>query len=157
MVPVDGKDAIATFMQSMMDTIVEKYAAEGVELPERQYLAVGEVVLDTEQLTVSFIQMYLGPPGHQPDAVSRCHDPRSAVFQVQLTRCVPSPTTRTSGPTAQAMTDHTWEKTADAWLLMDGVLEAYRDDFLGVMVDVSVSPAQGGFQSVILNVTSGIP
>lgn len=157
MPPVDGKDAIYDLMQRVLDSIVIKFEQEEIELPERRYLSVGEVAHDCEQLTISFIQMYLGPPGQQAEAPSQCHDPRTAVIQVELTRTMPPNESRSSGPSPNAMNERTHDRTTDAWLLMDASLEAFQNEFTGVLTDVSVTNPQGGYQSVVLNLVVGIP
>ena len=55
------------------------------------------------------------------------------------------------------MNERTHERTTDAWLLMDSSLEAFQNEFTGVLTDVSVTNAQGGYQSVVLNLVVGIP
>lgn len=152
-------EAIATVMTDILDSIASVYEEAGVELPERQFIAMNSVVNDNcEQLSVAFQQMYMGPPGDQLETPSRCNDPRSIVLQIQLFRCIPVPQGRGNvPPTPEQMDESTRILTADCWLLMDGALSSIPAQWLGGIADVSVTDALGGYQAVQLNVVVAVP
>lgn len=153
---VPDTEVVGALMQNVLDKILALFEYEDVSLPDRQYLAVGRTAHDCEQLTVSFQQMYLGPPGARADQPVRCHSPRSVVLTVQLVRCIVMPTGRSTTPNATATTDRTLSRMKDAWLLMDAVTQSL-DDNLGIFGEVVVTDPQGEYQAIVLNVTVGVP
>ena|ERR1044072_3462096 len=153
---VPDVEAVFTLMQQLLDDIVYHFAENDVDLPGRQYVTVGQTAHDCEQLTVGFIQMYLGTPGDRIEVPQNCQAPRSIVLTVQLVRKVALPQGRTTPPDPEEITELTKQKTGDAWLLMDAVQKNACDTF-GVIADVSVTNPQGEYQAVQLNVSVGVP
>lgn len=154
---VQGKDATGALMQAVLDSIVAKFEEEGVDLPDRRYLATGATAHDCEQLTVSFVQMYLGTPGDPAESPQRCDSPRSVVLSVQLVRCLPTTPPRASGPQPAAISGMTERQTQDAWLLMDGAFGPIQNLWLDVLADVTVTDPQGQYQAIVLNLTVAVP
>lgn len=155
---VPNKDAVHAMMRVILDSINQVFQDEDVTLPDRQFTSVGAVPHDCEQLYISFVQMYLGPVGAEADEAQNCDSPRTAVMQIQLVRCIPRPTQRGAPPAAEVLDESTQQLTADAWLLMDGVGAANDAlDRPGMMADVSVTDASGGYQAVQLNLSMMVP
>lgn len=152
----DVVESLGVLLENVLDGVASTFDLANVVLPEKQYIATGEVAHDCEQVTVSLIQMYLGAPGSQSEEPQRCNVPRSAVLQIQIARCLPPAAPRSTGPSVAAMTEMTKIQARDSWLLMDAALSAV-DDYAGVLADVSVTNPAGGFQAVVLNLTVAVP
>ena len=64
---ISSVDPDALNLKNMMDQVLEKvtsvFTSFGVPLPSRCYWTMGAPAIDCEQLVVSFVQVYLGPPG----------------------------------------------------------------------------------------------
>lgn len=139
----------------LLAKVGEIFAQCGVPLPDRQYIALASPAQDCEQVTVAWQQSYIGPPGDEASAPQRCESPRSAVFQVVITRCIPVADDRNRAPKVDALTESSKALMQDAWLLLTSVNA--MDDYLGVIATVEAGEAQGGLQSVILTLTLGVP
>jgi hypothetical protein len=81
--------ALSQLMTDVLTAIENTYLSAGVSLPDRRYWLMGEPVVDCEQLTVGFIQAYIGPPGDEASTPQNCDAVKTAVLQVQVWRCVP--------------------------------------------------------------------
>lgn len=109
-------DLIFQTASDILDCIVEGFAEANVDLPARQYVHQGEVALDCEQLVVTFSGLvHTLPLGGEE--VTNCPPPRSAVFDVWLTRCVPGLKDGGKDPTAAELTDSAEALQTDAWVL----------------------------------------
>lgn len=164
-IDVSGVSEDATHLRDMMAGVLGRvqnvFQSYNVNLPARQYWTIGTPVIDCEQVVVSFIQMYLGTPGDEAQQPQRCNVPRSAVISISIARQVP-----VVGPGGRAPLPSTIEKAAevtaiDAYVLMDCVREFDMWDEtgygLGVIATVDVGEAQGGFQTVNMQLTMAIP
>lgn len=159
----------------IMNTVVATYAEHGIDLPARRYLAVGGVgmtVHDCEQLTVSFEQGYSGLPGNQAETPARCGGPRTGVYVIEVVRAVAEPNTAVANPATPApsrfgqevtgvqplppdvQSDIARKQMVDAMLLLDAGLRAGETTLTGSLVDVSAGQPQGGFQGMILTLTT---
>jgi len=155
------EDSIFNALEVVLESINGVYSSAGVELPTRQLLTVGgpgEEPHDCEQVTVSFDQLYSGPPGEQAQVPARCESPRTAVVVVEVVRCLPiSKNPRQLLSTAE-ITDFAMLQMKDAWLLMDAGLKTGEAlAFTGALADVTAGPASGGYQAMVMNLIIGIP
>jgi hypothetical protein len=150
----------------MLDEILSRvqagYAQAGVDLPDRKYWTLSAPAVDCEQLVVSFVQAYIGPPGDEAATPQRCQSPRSAAIDIQVVRCVPTVGTRGTMPAPAAIQASSEQLAIDAWLLLDIAAELDTWDSLGgpglgVIATVDANQAQGGYQGVTLHLTSAIP
>ena len=143
---------------SRLETLGETY---DMDLPERRYWTMGTPVDDCEQVVVSFVQMYIGPPGDEATSPQRCNSPRTAVMQVAITRCIPVVTARGHAPSPTDIQAASERLAWDAYFLLEVSLDldTWSDVFpgLGIIATVEVGEAQGGFQSTIMSVTTAIP
>lgn len=158
----------------ILNTVVATYADQGVDLPERRYLAVGgpgSTVHDCEQLTVSFEQAFSGLPGNQAQEPAKCSGPRSAVFVIEVVRQLPLSNTAAANPTtpvpsrygnvvegvailpAEVQSDIARKQMIDGMLLLDAGLRAGETTVVGSLADVSAGQPQGGFQAMTLTLT----
>lgn len=153
---------LVTMMDEVLTRVKAAYAASGVELPSRAYWTLGSPAVDCEQVVVSFIQGYIGPPGDEASSPQRCNSPRSAALDIQVSRCVPGLGSRGRIPKATEIQAGSEQLAIDAWLLLDiaASLDSW-DSFggpgLGVIATIDVSEPSGEIQSVVLHLTAAIP
>jgi hypothetical protein len=167
MYEIDGTGVLedATNLRDMMDGVLERvetiFQSYNVELPQRRYWSIGQPAIDCEQVVVSFMQMYLGAPGDEATTPQRCHVPRSAVITISIARAVPIVGQNGRPPSQEKIQQSSAVSTIDAWVLMDAVkLFDMWDNTgygLGVIATVEITPPEGGFQSVIMNLTMAVP
>lgn len=150
----DTHDDLYDLAVFILAKIQEIFAREGVDLPDRQYVTSGQPAQDCEQVTVAFQQMYIGPPGDEASAPQRCDGPRSATFQIAITRCISVGDKRGNPPTAAQLQADARRLMRDATILMNSVNEL--DDYLGVIVTLEATDPEGGMQSVVMSVTLGV-
>lgn len=155
----------STNLRDMMDGILERvetiFQSYNVELPQRRYWTIGQPAIDCEQLVVSFIQMYLGAPGDEATTPQRCHVPRSAVVTISIARSVPIVGANGRPPGPDKIQQAASTSAIDAWVLMDAVKLFDMWDGsgygLGVIATVDITPPEGGFQTVNMNLTLAVP
>ena len=159
MIPEDEEDyavSLVNLCNSVLESVISVFEQFGVGLPERRYVTVGQTVHDCEQVTVSFQQLYLGPPGDQAQTPQKCTAPRTAFLNVEIVRSLALPG-RTGKPSADAMQTNAETKLVDAYLLLKAGADAVDQWGIGVIADVTVGEASGDRQAVILNVTLAVP
>lgn len=160
--------------ERIMNAVVATFAEHEIDLPERRYLAVGGqgmTVHDCEQVTVSFEQGYTGLAGNQAQEPVRCDAPRSGVYIVEIVRALPQPNTSDANPAttvpsrfgqvttgveilpADVQSEIARVQMRDAILLMDASLRA-ADTTLGSLADVAAGQPQGGYQAMVLTLTT---
>ncbi len=166
MAPTEDARSIVTMMDKILERVQTGFAEAGVELPERRYWTLGLPAADCEQLVVSFNQAYIGPPGDEASEPQRCDAPRTAQIDIQVLRCIPTPTgSRGRAPTASAIQGASEAQAIDAWVLLDiaCTLDTWDDPSgfpgpgFGVIATVDAGEAQGGFQGPVLHLTVAIP
>lgn len=153
--------ALALLMQDVLRAVESTYASANVPLPERRYWLMEAPAVDCEQVTVSFIQAYIGPPGDQASLPQPCDAIKTAVLQIQVHRCIPTANAKGKTPSPEAIIVASERLAIDAYLLLDSASALEMWDpigpGLGVIATVEVTEPQGGFQGVILNLTLAIP
>lgn len=160
-----GRTAEVRSLSDLLDGIVERviagYEAAGVSLPDRRYWTMQTPAADCEQMVVSFIQAYIGPVGDEAATPQRCESPRSAVCDVQVSRCAPGLQARGRAPTPEQIQTAAVALAIDAWLLLDisGTFDQwdYAGPGMGVIATVDVGEPAGGYQAVTLHCTLAIP
>lgn len=148
---------IHALMQNILESIVQVYTDDDVELPDRHVLSVGLAPHDCEQVNVSLDQLYIGGPGDQAEQPMRCDAPRTVGLTVQIVRCIPTPKDRRSGVSPAEMSASSSQMATDFWLIMDGIMASEAANYLGALVDVAASPPSGGYQAVQASVVVGVP
>lgn len=154
--------SLVSLLEKVLASVVAGYAAASVDLPERRYWTMQQPSADCEQLVVSFLQTYIGPPGDEASQPQRCNSPRSASLTVQVVRCIPTVSAKGRPPTAEQIQDGSEPLAVDAWLLLDIASDLeqwdpYGGPGLGVIATVDADEPQGGYQSVSLRLTMAIP
>ena len=153
---------LATFMQETLDRVVNIYNSYNMPLPERRYWTMADPAMDCEQLVVSFIQMYIGPPGDEVTEPRRCNDPRSATIHISVTRNVPIAGPSGSPPEPQYIQMASVPQAYDAWILLQSAAEldtwATSGGFgLGIIATVETGEPEGGLQTTVMTITSAVP
>lgn len=160
-VSVDA-NPIAVFLGEILSKVVNIYSSYNMPVPERRYWTMADPAMDCEQLVVSFIQAYIGPPGDEVTAPRRCMDPRSATIHISVTRKVPTVGQNNRPPSPEAIQQASIAQAYDAWILLDSAAEldtwATAGGFgLGVIATVETSEPQGGLQTTVMTMTSAVP
>jgi len=152
---------LADHLQNVLDKVVQTYQSYSMPIPDRQYWTVGQPVVDCEQIVVTFMQMYIGSPGDEAVEPRRCSDPRSATINILVSRCIPVVGPGGRAPSAERIQNGSLMAAYDAWILLESVrlLDTWDQTSygLGVIATVETPPAEGGFQSVMLTMTSAVP
>ncbi len=167
MATIDGNGFTedANRLTDMLDGVLERvetvFQSYNVPLPNRRYWMIGSPALDCEQVVISFIQMYLGPPGAEVSQPQRCNVPRSATIMIQISRRVPVVGQNGKPPSGSTIQQNSALSTVDAWVLMESIKEFDMwDDTgygLGVIATLEITGPEGGFQTVGLQLTMAVP
>lgn len=124
-------DAIYDVARATLDVVVAAYIDAGVDLPDRQYVADGTPAWDCDQVTVYAERTFSGFAGQEVVAPLDCLHIRSAVFWVEIARCVPALTNRGAAPTAAAIEASAQVILRDPIIVANALVQAYRDGELG--------------------------
>lgn len=153
--------AISQLMATVLDKVETVYDSYNMPLPARRYWTFGQSVVDCEQVVVSLVQMYLGPPGGEIAEPRRCNDPRTAILEVSVSREVPVVQPNGAPPTANAIINGNLASAYDSWILMESAaqLDTWETTGygLGVIATVQAIGPEGGFQTVVLTLTLAVP
>lgn len=161
-----GINYVGNLAQHILATINEKFAEEEVDLPTLQMITLGGRGATTqlcEQLSVSIEQLYSGLPGDQAQQAVSCTAPQSAVFAVELVRCLPSPVPKGRSTPMPARDDANQQTVAslalmhDMQILLDAGMLACKATWLEKgIVDVTTAVAEGNYQTITMNVITAI-
>lgn len=160
-----GVSEDATNLRDMMQGVLERvqavFQSYNVELPTRKYWTMGQPAVDCEQLVVSFVQMYLGPPGAQVGEPQRCNVPRSASLDITLSRATPIVGQNGRPPAPEKIEEASTIMAYDSWVLMESLNQLDMWDEtgygVGVIATLSAGSAEGGFQTTTLTITMAVP
>jgi hypothetical protein len=158
-------DSEALNLKYLLDGVLERavsvFQSYNVPLPTRQYWTVGEQAIDCEQLVLTFVQMYLGPPGDQASTPQRCHVVRTAVMTLSLSRSIPTVGQNGRPPSSDTIESAAQIAAVDAWVLMQSVnlFDMWEEGGfgVGVIATVDVPPPEGGFQTINMQLTMAVP
>ena len=152
---------IVDFLDEVLQRIVDAFESFNIPVPARQYWTVGQPALDCEQLVVTLIQIYLGPPGDQASSPQRCNQPRTAVMTVMISREIPTVGQNGRAPSADKIYEAAKISAIDAYALMRVINEfdVWEEGGYGpgVIATADIGEPAGGFQSVNLQLTMAIP
>lgn len=145
----------------VLEIIRSRFAEYEVELPSRQFVQIGgrgSTVHEGEQLSISMEQVYSGLPGAQAQEPTRCSEPMTVVFGVELVRCVPTPSNggRSTKPmpvSVEKIEETAEQQSKDAQILLEAGLIAAESTWLqGGMADVTAGTPEGGMQALVMTV-----
>jgi hypothetical protein len=157
----DDVTNIVTFMDGVLERIVATFQSYSIPLPTRRYWTVGQSVVDCEQLVVTLMQVYLGPPGDQASTPHRCNMPRTAVMSVTIAREFPIAQANGRPPTPDKIQEASQISAIDAYALMGSInlLDVWEPGGYGtgVIATAEMVPPEGGFQMVSMQLTMAIP
>lgn len=155
----EGDDWVANFMERVLDTIVDAFHEDGVDLPERRYITYGTPAADCAQLTVALQQLYLGSPGLPALEPSPCSAPTSAVLRIEVLREVPIPADREMTVPVEQMIGSAKVQIRDAQILMQAVSRMCGGTWgsMGVFADVLMGTEQGAYAGPVMTLTAGVP
>jgi hypothetical protein len=157
----EGALNIVDFLDGVLERVEATFQSYNVPLPARRYWTVGQTAIDCEQLVLTLIQVYLGPPGDQASAPQRCNMPRTAVMAVTIAREIPVVGQNGRPPSAEKITDGAKISAIDAYVLMSSInsLDMWESGGygVGVIATADVTPPEGGFQVVNMQLTMAIP
>jgi hypothetical protein len=160
---IQDMQSVGDTFDLILETIESIFEQANVPLPERRYLYVGDqgqTAHDCEQLTISLAQLQNGPPGAQDGLPTRCDQPKTGIFYVELVRCVADkPKTggrgRVNTPTPADLSMHAKAQAIDMYLLMEAGLLAGQQ-FLNAITSVIAGPVGGDYQAMVLELMIGI-
>lgn len=146
----------------LRDAVLQDLTNAGRDLPERVYVANGDVAFDEcEQLSVELERVYVGAPAIEDVNVNRVPVgiQRSVEYQITLTRCVPGPDNGGNPPSVVEIEDSAEALMLDGWALWKGLLTRKSEKTLlaGACSDVSIGALephgpegnQGGWKCLV--------
>ena len=152
---------VKNLLDNILDTVVSIFQSYNVPLPHRQYWTTGQVAIDCEQLSVSLVQLYLGPPGDQASMPQRCNMPRTAVMMITIAREIPVVGMNGRPPSPEKISEGAQISAVDSWVLMQSLnlLDQWEPGTFGVgtIATVDIPPPEGGFQVVNMQLTIAVP
>ncbi len=109
---------IPTFLDFVLQSVVDEYEARAVDLPERRYWMVGTPAYDCGQVVVHATTLNLGLP-EAAQLLTSCDAGWTLQFYVTVLRCAPVASTRGGAPTAASIQSAAAESAADMEILME--------------------------------------
>ena len=138
---------IVALLDGVLQRVVNTFNSYNVPLPGRQYWTVGQQAVDCEQLTVTLIQIYLGPPGDQASQPQRCNTARTAVMTVSISREIPTVGQNGRPPSASKIQEAAQISAIDAYILMQSLneLDTWEPGGygVGVIATADIPPPEG--------------
>jgi hypothetical protein len=156
--PYTWADQISYAAESVLDAAKEALFTHNRVVPAVVYATEGTPVHDGEQLTISLVQSYYGQPGDQAEQPSLCNGIISAVFQLELVRCVASSynlKTKTGG-TVEEKHESALELYKDASTLIRTPNYLPHNFDRTTMADITIGTLQGGYIPITMNVIVGL-
>jgi hypothetical protein len=149
------------FLDRVLAKVVETYEEYNIDLPSRRFWTMGEPAIDCEQLVVSFIQMYLGLPGDEASQPQRCTQPRTAVLSISLSRQIPVVGNNGKAPSGEKIQEGSEIAAVDCYLFMELIrkLDQWEENEygMGVIATVEAGNAEGGFETIRMQVSMVVP
>lgn len=121
--------------QATLASLEAHYTAEGVDLPERRYVADGLVAFDCEQVTVEVRRTFpsSGDVRQETAAPMQYETGRGAEIAVTILRCAPTVTDDSGEPAVPDIAEieaSALAKLADAEMVPQALREGHRDGLL---------------------------
>ncbi len=149
--------SLVTLAETILDGVIDGYAAKGIDLPTRRYYTIGTPANDCEQLVVAWQQSYVGMPGDEASLPQQCNEvAKTAVFSVQLCREMPVVNDDGKAPAAAAIQDRSKALLLDAYVLLN-IVGSIDPTFFGVIATVDVVEVSGGLGCIQVQTALAIP
>ena len=150
---------VVAFMEKVLQTVVDEFAAAGVALPDRRYITFGLPAADCAQVTVALQQLYLGTPGLPATEPTPCSAPTTAVLRIEVLRPVPIPSGSDLSPPIAAMEASAEQEILDAEIMLQSVSKMCGASWggMGLFADVTMGTEQGAYAGPVMTVTAGVP
>lgn len=154
---------IAQEAEKILDITSAVFQENGIPLPERRFLAIGETAHDCEQVTVSFASAGLGMPGDgNPQRQSCSAASYNATFNIEIVRKTPQGTKTSGGvkyvpPKATDLQAYGVPRMIDSWLLIK-IAQKYEQTTLSRSSTYTVvaGPDSGGMQAIVLTLSGQV-
>jgi hypothetical protein len=148
-------------LEAVLSKVEDTFTSYNVPMPTRRYWTMGTPAIDCEQLSVSFIQMYLGLPGDQASQPQRCTQPRTAVLSIAVSRQIPVVGNNGKAPTGEKIQEGSEIAAVDCYLFMELMrkLDQWEENEygMGVIATVEAGNPEGGFETVRMQVSMVVP
>ena len=149
------------FLDAVLAKVIDTYEDYNIDLPSRRFWTMGEPAIDCEQLSVSFIQMYLGLPGDQASQPQRVTQPRTAVLSIAVSRQIPVVGNNGKAPTGEKIQEGSEIAAVDCYLFMELMrkLDHWEENEygMGVIATVEAGNPEGGYETVRMQVSMVVP
>ena len=149
------------FLDAVLAKVIDTYEDYNIDLPSRRFWTMGEPAIDCEQLSVSFIQMYLGLPGDQASQPQRVTQPRTAVLSIAVSRQIPVVGNNGKAPTGEKIQEGSEIAAVDCYLFMELMrkLDQWEENEygMGVIATVEAGNPEGGYETVRMQVSMVVP
>lgn len=164
-------DLLFDVCADVRDAVIAHYISVGADLPERRYIANGQLFLavDCDQFTVACerVEPYTGDPASvqaRGNVTAGDHTARKATLALSIARCVPGiekDGQRPKVPTADEENAASAVVYADHSHLVNAVMAAHKDGQIGrcanvLFLDWSCPGAQGKYALGTLRVVIGL-
>lgn len=150
---------VVDFLSNALETVEGTYTRLGVPMPERRLWAVSSLpAIDCEQISVEFVQTYLGLPGDEATEPTNCTGPRSIVYLITVSRCVPAGKNGRP-PSVESYTEHQKTLAVDVAVLLEATkdLTASKNTWSNASTEliatVNAGEENGGYISVSLSLS----
>lgn len=117
----------------LMNEVVTRLGAEGIDVPGRRYVHVGDIAADfagtncTDHLIVAWVGTFHGLPGLELSGQPfQCMVPLTAGYTILLSRCVPILDSRGRPPGADELADSATAIMKDAMTLPKVLIDAHE-------------------------------
>lgn len=126
-------DAVWDIAVALKEAVIDGYAAAGISLPARRYIADGLVAMDNcEQFAVQLVRDYEGLPGLEDQTALQpaCLFTRAAEFDLWIIHCAPKMDKQGKAPSVADIEASAHTVLIDAALLPRVLYNAYVDGML---------------------------
>lgn len=125
--------------QDLLAAVVDYFADESVDLPERRYVTIGTPALDCEQVTVSVPQLFSGLPGASYVGPVQHGTTSSIEFAVSVVRCALTQDDNGNPPTVEDLQAEAQAFLADADTLRAAMFIANKNGVFGSCNDLVIA------------------
>lgn len=157
----EGVFALRDRLSHTLAQVVAAFERDGIPLPSRQLYTLNRPTVDCEQVAVSYLQGYLGPPGDQGSTPQQCSEPRTVMVEVSISRKWPTVAQGSNQvPSADSIMKASDWALVDTWELLNNLdaISSEPDGYTrsGVIATVNTDRPEGGYITTRLNLTFSV-